>query len=494
MILLVTTSRGLVRYDHGAGTVCHLPHHARHCYGLSWTPAGDRMVIACPRGAGREPTFDDLAGYAVSEVGTLLCNGRHSPPLLSAPHQLTCVDETYALVANTGRNALATVRLDDWTLLNHRFDDVLWDRFDPSGQPGLHLNSVFFLDGVVYAVAHNFQRGSRVFEAAWPALTVRREWAFPIGGMHNAAVLDGRLVVCDSLSGCLVDAWTGVTLWSNGRAGMTRGLAASTEHIFVGHSSFAERNARANTGGGIWVLDRLSLETVGFLPLEGFGGVNEIRIADLPDACHHGHPLRYVLDGGEEQTVGLQGKDAFAKAATRNMHLRGWRIISGSIAATASFAKGMGSVAARGDEGVLLVNMRRDLGHDHEATFDFTAADAEANAALVAGYHGPGDSGMYVGMVRKTAEGMLASIWQATSTWTCLGCVALQEAVRPIYRVRFTLRQEEIVLAVDGSDVLRVPLTGEAKDNAGWCGIRINRPGPVVRHFRPSGSGVVAAG
>ncbi|MFM7519743.1 MAG: hypothetical protein ACKO9B_04645 [Planctomycetota bacterium] len=494
MILLVTTSQGLIRYDHGAGTVCHLLHHARHCYGLSWTPAGDRMVIACPRGADLEPKFDDLAGYAVSEVGTLLCNGRHSPPLLSAPHQLTCVDETYALVANTGRNALAKVRLDDWTLLNHRFDDVLWDRFDPSGQPGLHLNSVFFLDGVVYAVAHNFQRGSRVFAAAWPALAVRQEWAFPIGGMHNAAVLDGRLVVCDSLSGCLVDAWTGATLWSNGRTGMTRGLAASAEHVFIGHSSFAKRNARANTGGGIWVLDRISLETVRFLPLEGLGGVNEIRIADLPDDCHHGRPLRYVLDGGEERTVCLQTHDAFGKTATRDMHLRGWRIISGSIAATAGFATGMDLVAARGDEGLLLVNMRRDLGNDHEATFDFTAADAEANAALVAGYRGPGDTGMYAGMVRKTPDGMLASIWLEAGGWTCLACVALEEPARAIYGVRLTLRHDEIAMAVDGSDVLRVPLTGEEKDNAGWCGIRINRPGPVVRDFRPSGSGVVAAG
>lgn len=492
MILLVTTSRGVVRYDHVAGTVCHLPHLARHCYGLSWTPSS-RMVIACPRGAGHVPAFNDLAGYAVSEVGTLLCDGRHSPPMLSAPHQVTCVDDTYALVANTGRNALATVRLDDWTLLNRRFDDVMWDRFDPSGRPGLHLNSVFFRDGVVYAVAHNFLRGSRVFEASWPDLAVQREWGFPVGGMHNAAVLDGRLVVCDSLNGCLVDALTGATLWANGRTGMTRGLAASSEHIFVGHSSFAERNLRANTSGGIWILDRATFAEIAFVPLTGFGGVNEIRIADLPDACHHGHPLASTPGGGEERMVCPQGPEALGKIAMRHMHLRGWRIVYGDIAATASFATGTGSIGVRGEGGLLLVNMQRGIGDACEAIFDFKAAEAEANAALVVGYRGPGDTNMYAGIVRKTAEGMLASIWEQAGAWTCLACVGLQEAAAGVYGVRLTLRDGELALAVDGSDVLRVPLTTTAVGR-GWCGIRINRPGPVVQDFRPVDSGVAGTG
>jgi glycosyltransferase involved in cell wall biosynthesis len=66
---------------------------------------------------------------------------------------------------------------------------------------------------------------------------------------------------------------------------LTRGLAATADYIVVGRSMLSPRASRADSDGGLWLLDRRTLATLEKVVLEGSGAVREVRILDRVDEC-----------------------------------------------------------------------------------------------------------------------------------------------------------------------------------------------------------------
>jgi hypothetical protein len=96
------------------------------------------------------------------------------------------------------------------------------------------------------------------------------------------------MVICDSKNGGLREATSGRTIWeSEEKPVMTRGLAVSKDHIFIGASSINPRLERYWKDGVIWVLDRTTLKTVDKIVLPGGGDIHEIRLVGCTDACHN---------------------------------------------------------------------------------------------------------------------------------------------------------------------------------------------------------------
>ena len=490
MILLISTSRGIVRYDVHARNLQRVLPEISETYGISWTTDGKKLVVACTKALGHVLAFDDLAGYARSEVGTLACNGKHSPGCLSAPHQIFCVDDTYTLVANSGRNALAKMRLDDWCLSMHRVDDVYWDRFDPTGKQGLHLNSVSYHDSVVYAVAHNFERGSRIFAFSWPDFTVLKSWNFSVGGMHNVALVDGRLLVCDSLNGCLVDGLTGETVWSNGATGMTRGLAASEEHLFVGWSSFADRDNRANSSGGIWILERATLQAIECVDFPNLGGVNEIRIVDVPDSCHHGFVLGHPPVGTELQAPVMSSPETRINQCVQDFHASGWRTVCGTLEESPWSADRRIQASQPGL--LIVVHVSAHCQQSISGALDFARRADDVHASLILNYQGPGDTIMAAGMLRRTRTGFSASIWRHEGVWECLATAVLKPptgGLEQSYRVSFRIEAGQYMLSVDDRLYVQLPAQPKAAGPAGSVGsvgVRLSGPGVSVRGLSTS--------
>ena len=109
-----------------------------------------------------------------------------------------------------------------------------------------------------------------------------------VSGAHNLFPCEWGLVICNSKQSSLYEVSSGETIWrSNEEARITRGLAASDDYIFVGCSMHSERRERYWKTGGIWIIDRKTLKTMGKLPLPGSGDVHEIRLIGIPDECHN---------------------------------------------------------------------------------------------------------------------------------------------------------------------------------------------------------------
>jgi hypothetical protein len=162
-------------------------------------------------------------------------------------------------------------------------------------------------------VAHNFNRGSYILELDWPTIEEKeRRRVRDATGIHNLWIDEtGRFIARDSNNGSLIDANTSETLWYGRSGGYTRGLAATDEAILVGHSEISPRASRRFSETGLWVLDR-NFRMLDYQYLGHFGAVQDIRIVDVPDLCHHGKPLSMdALDVLRART-GQVGKDRLA--------------------------------------------------------------------------------------------------------------------------------------------------------------------------------------
>jgi hypothetical protein len=138
--LLVTTPNYLLRYELDSQRVFVVEAGRPEYYGVSWF-AGTDQVFLSHSGLDND-SLQSVTDYMTSEVGWISRGDDESWAFLSAPHQLLCLDDGTIVVTNTGRNCLTIVNPTDWSIRNHRFDNILWDRLDAQHQCGSHFNSV----------------------------------------------------------------------------------------------------------------------------------------------------------------------------------------------------------------------------------------------------------------------------------------------------------------------------------------------------------------
>jgi hypothetical protein len=209
---------------------------------------------------------------------------------LIQPHQVEWVDENI-LAANTGRNCVSVFSGNgnfsrDVYLNSIRKDDKEKNR------KGNHFNSVHRDGNRIYVCAHNYERPSEVWELSWPELEVVDTHVSSAGWAHNIWIGEMGMVICDSKNGCLQEVKSGKTIWkSDEQPVMTRGLAISKDHIFVGRSFHNPRLERFWQDGGFWILDRHTLQVIEKIVLPGVGDIHEIRLVGSPDACHNDQVL-----------------------------------------------------------------------------------------------------------------------------------------------------------------------------------------------------------
>ncbi len=205
---------------------------------------------------------------------------------LIQPHQVEWIEDK-VVVSNTGKNCLSVFDERGEFTRDVYLNDIHWDDKE-KGRSGNHFNSVHRHGERVYVVAHNYERWSEVWELSWPALEVTHTFETRANWAHNFWAGEHGLVTCNSKHGTLLEISTGETIWSSNEANvMTRGLAVSSEHIFIGASMHNKRKDRYWKDGGIWIVDRRSLKTIEKIHLPGSGDVHEIRLIGIPDDCHN---------------------------------------------------------------------------------------------------------------------------------------------------------------------------------------------------------------
>ena len=290
-MLLITTPLQLLLFDPEQGTTKRLRDGDGEYFGVSW----DRHGPVLSHSNQDNESLRSIEDYRAAPKGTLtfLRPGREpitTAPTLVQPHQIECVDEL-VLATNTGRNCLTVFGADGALRRHVRLNDVLWDRLD-DGATGNHFNSVHRHGDRVYVVAHNHERPSAVHELTWPALQPvcvhesRASWA------HNVWIGEHGIVVCDSKDGSLLAVEQGRTLWRpNETDVITRGLAVTPEHIYVGRSGHGTRGERVRNDGGLWMVERKTMRTVASFLFRGSGCVNDLRVLNAPDECHGSTPF-----------------------------------------------------------------------------------------------------------------------------------------------------------------------------------------------------------
>lgn len=291
--LLITTPACLLRHDVAAGRTFLLENTRPAYFGLSWFGGAERPFLS--HSNLRPGDLTSVEHYLASEVGSISDGQSEHPLQLSAPHQILCLEHPYLAATNTGRNEVRIVNTIDWFSKRLYFDDVVWDRYDPSGNPGSHFNSLFFAESTLYVLAHNFEKGSYSVAIQWPEGYPLERTHYNAINLHNLWPRDRRCILsCASIAGGLIELTTMKTLWRSPRGDCyTRGLASFDGDIFIGSSQRKGANLFDDVGSlsGIWVIDGETFSTKGFITLGNFGVVLDLRIADAFDPSHPVGPL-----------------------------------------------------------------------------------------------------------------------------------------------------------------------------------------------------------
>lgn len=270
MFLLISTPVHILLVDPSSGQTSTLRAVDGYYYGITYKQG----TLVLTHSAGYLQYFNKEA------------NPFQTSDHLLQPHQIEWVEDK-VLVTNTGHNCLSVYDPYGNLCRDVYLNDITYDN-KYEGKLGNHFNSVHKVDDQVFIVAHNYDKPSEVWELSWPELNVidvkdtRTSWA------HNLWLGEWGMVICNSKNGSLYEVSSGENIWqSNENGALTRGLAVSDDHIFVGYSSNTSREQRYWTDGGIWIVDRRTLKTIEKIPLPGSGEVQEIRLVGMPDVCHN---------------------------------------------------------------------------------------------------------------------------------------------------------------------------------------------------------------
>lgn len=295
MKLLVSTPRKLLLVDANTSAQHIVESHRPEYYGITWDATGTQLVLG--HSGLENSSLTTLESYVESECGWVSFGRSRGPSILSATHQvLTAGDRVIA--TNTGRNCITVFRTDDWFYRHYWIDDVRWDRKGRDDRCGRHLNSLFLHSDQLYAIAHNYDRGSEIIRFFWPEMEVIRITQTSAQMAHNIWITeDNQKIICDSMRGNLMDADRDDVLWTcPGDGVITRGLASDGDHVIIGQSLIGPREERTRRDGRLWIVDRHSWQTIDSIELRGSGNIHDVRILDRPDVCHSGVPFAGNLE------------------------------------------------------------------------------------------------------------------------------------------------------------------------------------------------------
>jgi hypothetical protein len=422
--VLVSTPGFIICHDTNSAKSEILESGRGNYYGITWNQTGSQLVL-CHSGVDHL-SFVDLATYATSEQGYLTIGGQKTWQFLSAPHQILWVDDMI-VITNTGRNALVKLNPRDHSIVQHRYDAILWDRLSSTSFDGAHLNSLYRKGDTLYAVAHNFNKGSYILELDWPSLQEKgRRGVRNATGIHNLWIDEsGRFIVCDSNKGALIDANTAETLWSNTGGGFTRGLAATDGIILVGHSENSPRADRSSSESGLWILDRRDFRVLDYQYFGHFGAVQDVRIVDEPDLCHHGNTLSVeALDVSRTRTSQIS-RARLVKTRAAESFFETWQIVLGSP----NFAD-LGILASTNDELLLCIAKKPAAGIS--AKLRWRVGAEAGHASLIVSYGGPGDKNVAAALFEQaSSDSLFVSIWINCGEWKRLSSRPIpKEAIR----------------------------------------------------------------
>jgi len=155
-----------------------------------------------------------------------------------------------------------------------------------------HFNSLFFMGGRLFLLAHNWGYGSFALEMEYPGLDefLARprvvQTHTDLGNQaHDIYVEDNRLHVLDSGNGRLLIAGkdSSSSNTEQQKQSFARGLAVNANHFFIGHGSFAKREDRVTGPTQISVIDRGTLELLSVVDVGPFGNPCDLMIMSERD-------------------------------------------------------------------------------------------------------------------------------------------------------------------------------------------------------------------
>jgi len=284
---MLTMPLGVYRFDTDGGCITRLALGLHEYGGLTW----DRECIYLSHSNIDNASLKNEQDYRKANVGIIRAHCNKGVKVVATgicqPHQILADSRGRLLVANTGLNRIDVIDLANGNIKSIYLNGVTCD-MSGDEKIGDHFNGFFEYGETLFVVAHNNDRKSKVWELNAESFEVQQihdteaEWA------HNCWVCEHGLVICDSKNGSLYEVHTGETLWKADIPIITRGLAATDDYIFVGSSEFGNRHSRKYSEGGVWVVDRKTLQTVDRFIFPGTGCTVEVRLLDEYDHCHQG--------------------------------------------------------------------------------------------------------------------------------------------------------------------------------------------------------------
>lgn len=202
-------------------------------------------------------------------------------------HQMTYANDGI-YVANTFYNSVTYQTLDGSVRQEYHFYN--------SNTDTNHVNSVFPCGELVLVMLHNHKRKSQIFVMEHDlsrGFAPRHVIHLPDPSCHNVFVDDRHLYYCASGSRrfIVVDYRKRKIVKDILAIGHTKGLSVTDNHVLIGVSDHAEREARRTSRGQVLVLDRRKFAVAAMIDLNGegnVGNVNEIRSISQPEHARSG--------------------------------------------------------------------------------------------------------------------------------------------------------------------------------------------------------------
>jgi len=469
---VVATVRALLLVELKSKQVTPLEWDRPEYYGISWRPAGKDLILSHSMVDTNE--LQEISSYAMSEVGVLSESAFTTPPFLSAPHQIIFASDDRIICTNTGRNSISIFDPAKPHLMQEaRVSGARWDRLSPDDVMGDHLNSVFEKDGVLYAMAHRFGKGSALATFSFPDLDLLAlELVKNRSGLHNVWVTDdGQRISCHSEAGSLIELNSDAILWESGSPVYTRGLAASTDFVLVGESERAQRASRRHSMSGLWLLDRNTWQALDYFCLGSYGGVHEVRLLNIKDEAHHGHTFAGIdtlLTRDRRDDMTAERLSASNRAQRSKALWKSFELIFGSPVPADN-----GGQLTDSETLCLLIQRAQDQ-PDGALTFSYSIdnQEEESHMAIVA-YRGQGgDSDMDALLLQRIShtDAQMSSWFHDGRSWTRRADIAI-DGLPLSGDVQFTVTHDGVKLEITGQQ-----FSGDCLDyfpiDSGALGIR----------------------